>query len=170
MLASIRIAPLAGALLLAAQAAPAQPLNFVAPLSGDQEVPPVETQARGLAKLQLDASGGELSYRLVVAQLEGVTQAHIHCGSAGVNGPVVAFLFALMPGGVDVNGVLSGGGITDADVIVRPDSPECPGGVASFDDLVARLESGEAYVNVHTLDNPGGEIRGQVQGGGGRGR
>lgn len=163
MLVPHRIALAIGILLLAAQTTTAQPTNFVATLSGDQEVPPVETRAHGVAKLQLDASGTELSYRLAVSRLEGVTQAHIHCGTADVNGPVVAFLFALMPGGVDIEGVLASGGITDADVIARPDSPECPGGVEDLDDVVARLEAGEAYVNVHTLDQPGGEVRGQVQ-------
>jgi hypothetical protein len=159
-----RIALLAGAPLLAAQVASAKPENFVASLSGDQEVPPLETRARGQAKLQLDASGTELSFRLLVSNLDGVTQAHIHCGAAGVNGPVVIFLFGLQPGGVDVNGVLSSGGITSADVIPRPDSAACPGGVADLDDVLAKMREGEAYVNVHTLAFPGGEIRGEIRG------
>lgn len=140
-------------------------LNFAAPLSGDQEVPPVETRSTGLAKFQL--RGDELSYHLNVSRTEGVTQSHIHCGAAGVNGPVVVFLFGFVPGGVTSNGRLADGTITAADVIPRADSAACPGGVADFDDLLEKMRSGDAYVNVHTLAHPAGEIRGQIDRGNG---
>lgn len=152
------------ALVVFAWPAPAQPPtahNFVAHLLGDEEVPPVDTQAQGQAIFQLNAEEEALDFRLLVANIEDVTQAHIHCGAAGVNGPVVVFLFGLEPAGVTVNGVLSQDTITGDDIIVRPDSPACPGGVATFDDLLAKMLSGDTYTNVHTLVNPGGEIRGQ---------
>src|SRR5262249_16050291 len=77
-------------------------------------------------------------------------------------------------GGGRTDGVLAEGTITAANVIARPDSAACPGGLATFDDLVARLRSGDAYVNVHTDDGaappntgagdfPGGHIRGQAR-------
>lgn len=135
--------------------------NFVAPLSGDQEVPPNDSQGTGVAKFKLSEDGTELSYKLIVANIDNVTQAHIHCGAEGVNGPVVAFLFGFVADGVTVNGVLAEGTITS--VIPRPDSPACPGGVADFDDLLAKMRSGDAYVNVHTVELPPGEIRGQIQ-------
>ncbi len=135
--------------------------NFVAPLSGDQEVPPNDSQGTGVAKFKLSEDGTELSYKLIVANIDNVTQAHIHCGAEGVNGPVVAFLFGFVADGVTVNGVLAEGTITT--VIPRPDSPACPGGVADFDDLLAKMRSGDAYVNVHTVEIPPGEIRGQIQ-------
>lgn len=144
-------------------ASPAVPQNFIAPLSGGEEVPPVDTNARGVAILQLSKDGTQLSYKLIVANIQNVTQAHIHCGAAGVNGPVVAFLFGFDPAGVSSNGVLAEGTITAANVIPRPDSPACPGGVANFDDLLAKMRSGDAYVNVHTIAYPGGEIRGQIK-------
>jgi hypothetical protein len=65
-----------------------------------------------------------------------------------------------------VNGVLASGGITDADVISRPDSPECPGGVSNLDDVIAKMSDGSAYANVHTLDHQDGEVRGQIHRGG----
>lgn len=142
-------------------------LNFVAPLSGNQEVPPVATRASGLAKFKLSKDGTEFSYKLNVANIDGVTQAHIHCGAAGVNGPVVAFLFGFNPVGGSVNGTLAEGTITAADVIARPDSPECPGGVADFDELIETMKAGNTYANVHTLANPPGEIRGQINRGNG---
>ncbi len=146
--------------------------TFVAPHSGDQEVAdvPVVTRARGQAVFQLNKEGTELRYRLIVANIENVLQAHIHCGAAGVNGPVVAFLYpdgppaVLIPG--RLNGILATGVITADDVIARPDSEACPGGVANFDELVEKLRTGGAYSNVHTEQYPPGEIRGQIRAGG----
>jgi hypothetical protein len=142
-------------------AQPPDAKNFITHLSGDEEVPPVDTLAQGQAIFHL--SDSELLYKLIVANIEGVTQAHIHCGAEGVNGPVVVFLFGLNPGGVDANGVLAQGALTNADIIPRPDSAACPGGVANFDQLIAKMRSGETYANVHTSTNPGGEIRGQIR-------
>lgn len=151
------------ALLALAGAALADARNFRAHLSGDEEVPAVDTKAQGQALLRLSQDGSELDYMLIVANIEGVTQAHIHCGAAGVNGPITVFLFGLDPTGVTINGILMQGTITDAEVMPLDDSPECPGGVADFDDLLAKIRSGDAYVNVHTLAFPGGEIRGQLR-------
>lgn len=138
--------------------------NFIAHLSGDAERPtPVDTDAGGLAVFHLNKEGTELRYKLIVTNIENVTQAHIHCGSADVAGPVVAFLFGFVAEGVTQNGVLAAGTITAGDVIPRPDSAQCPGGVANFDELLAKMRSGDAYVNVHTLQFPGGEIRGQTE-------
>jgi hypothetical protein len=137
--------------------------NFRALLSGDAENPPVETKGHGVATLKLSDGGDSLSYKLMVANLEDITQAHIHCGAPELNGPVVAFLFGPASAGVDDNGRLAEGVITDADVLPRPDSPECPGGVADLDDVIEKIESGDAYVNVHTIAHPAGEIRGQIE-------
>jgi hypothetical protein len=141
--------------------------NFVTPLKGREEVPPVDTQATGLAKFQLSKDGTELDYKLIASNIEGVTQAHIHCGAPGVNGPVVIFLFGFDPVGVDSNGILAQGTLTAAGLIPLPDTPECPGGIADFEDLIDRIASGGAYANVHTLVNPGGEIRGHIDHGNG---
>jgi hypothetical protein len=159
------------ALLMSTSLAYASPLdqrNFTAPLSGGAERPdPVDTNATGVGIFHLSKDGTELSYKLIVANIDNVLQAHIHCGSADVAGPVVAFLYpsgpppVLIPGRTD--GILAEGTITPGDVIPRPDSPACPGGVADFDDLLAKMRSGDAYVNVHTVEFPAGEIRGQIK-------
>jgi hypothetical protein len=126
--------------------------NFVAPMSGDEEVPPVETQARGVAKFKLRDQG--LVFKVNVANIEDVVASHIHCGAVGVNGPIGVTLFAGGP--VSVNGTLAKG------VITAPDEDNgC--GWTDLDAVVAALESGNTYVNVHTVANPGGEIRGQVK-------
>ena len=141
--------------------------NFVAPLRGEEEVPPVDTKGTGLAKFQHRVGSGQLQYKLISANIVGVTQAHIHCGSPGVIGPIVVFLFGFDPAGVDPNGILAQGTITPGDVIPLPDSAECPGGIADFEDLIDRLQAGGAYANVHTLVNPVGEIRGHIDHGNG---
>jgi len=146
---------------LAAAASAGENRNFVAVLSGGEEVPAVDTHARGLAHFQLNQDGDELAFKLIVANIEDVVASHIHCGTEGVNGPVVVFLY---PGpAVSPDGILAQGTLTAGDVIPRPDSPACPGGIATFDDLIAKMQSGGAYVNAHTVINPGGEIRGQVE-------
>lgn len=135
---------------------------FVAPLSGGEEVTetPVETAAHGLAIFRLNKEGDELSYKLIVANIENVTQAHIHMALPGQNGPVVAWLYpsgpppVLVPG--PFSGVLAEGTITEENLV---------GLLAgqSLSELIALLETGTAYVNVHTEQYPAGEIRGQIR-------
>jgi hypothetical protein len=136
--------------------------NFVAHLSGDNEVPANATPAQGQAIFHLSKDGDALEFKLIVANIDNITQAHIHCGPPGVNGPVVVFLYGLGPT-VTLNGILSQGVATNADVIPRPSSAACPGGVATLDDVIAKMRSGQAYANVHTTALPGGEIRGQIR-------
>jgi len=147
---------IAAVLCLAGPAHAAGGGNYVAHLAGANEVSPVDTLARGQAKFELSADGTELHYRVNVANIEAVTQAHIHVGPAGQNGGVVAFLFGFVPEGVYPNGTLAVGVITAANLV---------GALAGqpLSALVAELEAGNAYVNVHTLAYPGGEIRGQIK-------
>ncbi len=157
------------ALLLVPALVLAGPQNFTAHLSGDEEVPPVLTRATGEAMFQLSEDVTELTYTLIVGNISNVIAAHIHLAPAGVNGPVVAFLFGPAPaGGGRVNGVLAIGTITAANLI---------GSLAGhpLSDLVDAMEAGNTYVNVHTNDGippintgpgdfPGGEVRGQIAG------
>ena len=142
----------------------APPESFVANLSGAQEVPARDTRARGETVVSLDTTG-TASYRLIVGNIENVTQAHIHCGAPGTNGPVRVFLFGpVAAGGGPSHGVLGQGSFDPDDVDPCPTPPQ------SF---LAALRSGNTYVNVHTDDGdpppdtgpgdfPGGEIRGQL--------
>ena len=133
--------------------------NFRTSLKGENEVPAVETRAQGQAIFQLSRDGSELSYKLIVANIENVTMAHIHLAPADANGPVVAWLYPegpppqLIPG--RFSGVLAEGVITDADIVGETD-------VETLDDLIDEIRAGNAYVNVHTEQNPGGEVRGQI--------
>ncbi len=154
-----------------ASADPGESKNFVAPLSGANEVPARETLARGNAVLHLSEDGTQLSFKLIVANIENVVASHIHCGAPGVNGPVGVTLFSgAAPGGGRVDGILSEGTRS------APDAGNACGWM-TLADVAAAMRSGNAYVNVHTNDGvaptntgpgdfPGGEIRGQVQEGG----
>ena len=140
--------------------------NFVAALSGDQEVPPRDTPARGVASFKLQ-DGAALGFKVNVANLDNVVAAHIHCGAAGVNGPVGVTLFAAAAAGGRVTGTLAAGTIT---------APDADNGCGWGDlaAVLAAIASGATYVNVHTSDGvappntgpgdfPGGEIRGQIR-------
>ena len=132
--------------------------TFTAHLSGGDEVPANDTQAQGQVIFHLSKDGTEMSYKLIVANLENVRAAHIHCAAEGVNGPVDVGLFGTPTTGV-FNGVLAEGTITDANV----NALACIGGVKSVAAVVDLIRSGNAYVNVHTTQLPGGEIRGQLK-------
>lgn len=134
--------------------------NFRARLAGENEVPPVETNARGQAVFHLNRAGDELRYRLIVANIEDVTMAHIHLGGPNENGPVVAWLYPDSPPPQPIpgrfNGVLAEGIITVDEVVGQVD--ENP-----FSDFLAEIRGGNTYVNVHTETHQAGEIRGQIQ-------
>jgi hypothetical protein len=144
----------------AAYASPAATENYFARLSGGEEVPAVETNARGVAIFQLSKDGLSLKFKLIAANIENVSQAHIHLAPAGANGPVVAWLYPdappaqLIPG--RFNGVLAEGIITANDLVG-------PLAGQSLDALIEAMLEGNAYVNVHTSQFPGGEIRGQIK-------
>lgn len=135
--------------------------TFVVDLSGANEVPAVETDGFGRAILTLNGAGTALRFTLRTQNLEEIHMAHIHCGPAGVNGPIVAFLFGPADPPVTQDGVLSKGEITDDDVIDRVGGL-CPTDVTDLDSLIALIRAGNAYVNVHTTAFPAGEIRGQI--------
>ncbi|HEU4757443.1 MAG TPA: CHRD domain-containing protein [Agromyces sp.] len=148
-------------------AAQAADTTYTAQLSASQEVPANPSLARGTAIFKLSSDGTELEYRLIVANLDNAVAAHIHIGPAGVNGPVVAFLFGpAAPGSGQTSGVIATGTITAANLVG-------PLAGHSLSELVDAIEAGDAYVNVHTNDGdpstaggpgdlPGGEIRGQI--------
>src|SRR5688572_4067484 len=136
---------------------------FIAHLNGGNEVPVRDALGQGEAVFSLNKEGTALHYKLNVANAKDITQAHIHCGDDGVNGPIVVFLFGFVAEGVNQNGVLAEGTINAANIIPRDSSATCMTGITTFETLLERMRSGGAYVNVHTLAFPGGEIRGQIK-------
>lgn len=151
----------------AAAPASAEVAVYNASLSGANEIPPRDTFAFGHATFVTSWDGERLDYWLVVANIENVVASHIHLGGSDENGPVVAFLYGpAAPGGGFTSGVLASGAIT-ADDLVGPLAGQ------PLSALIAEIDAGNAYVNVHTNDGveppntgpgdfPGGEIRGQL--------
>ncbi len=131
--------------------------SYKAHLTGDQEVAtePVVTNATGQINLKLSKDGTELYYKLIVANIDNVRFAHLHLAPAGKNGPIVVDLFHVPELGVSVNGILAEGVITAAML-------KGPLAGKSLSDLIAAIEAGNVYANVHTMQYLGGELRGQV--------
>jgi hypothetical protein len=119
---------------------------FTAKLSGKDEVPPVNTQATGMAQFQLSSDGKEINYDLTATNLNGFMMAHIHQGKAGENGQPVAPLS------------MGKGKITSSDL-------KGPLAGKQISDLADLMKNGGAYVNIHTQQNQNGEIRGQIMSG-----
>ena len=149
------------AFLVASTAAYAD-LNFESCLTGDQEVPGVISATTGDIEVEFDCGLTQAEFRLNVFGGVGVTQAHFHCGKAGINGPVVAFLYGFGPV-VDVDGLLSEGVLTNADFTGADCVPVVGSPVNNIASLHAAMLNGLIYANVHTEANPPGEVRGQIR-------
>ena len=111
------------------------------PISGEQSVPPVSTDAMGYGYALFDTTNNSVMLTAVTMDLETATAAHIHTGYAGETGGVVAPLME--------SESMAGVWMTD--------------GYLTLDEATAtRLLSGGHYTNFHTPDFPDGEIRGQI--------
>ena len=149
-------------------------------LLGYEEVPSVATRATGTFEARVARDNQSVDFTLEYAGLQGnVTQAHIHFAQKGVNGNIVVWLCGTVPPTAGPPGTQTcpaGGGtvsgtFTAANVLGSTGTPPAQqlaaGDLARFIDA---MESGVAYVNVHTDKSPGGEIRGQVSARGDSGR
>jgi hypothetical protein len=127
--------------------------EFSANLTGQQEVPPVDTQGVGEAIFVPIQPGNEtIDFYVNATGIQAVTQAHIHSGSPGENGPIVVTLFTLNPvqDGVSINGSIAANNL------------EGPMQGKTVAELIDAIKSNTTYVNVHTEQNPNGELRGQL--------
>ena len=106
-------------------------------LSGDAEVPPVKSAGGGGGKIMV-GDDGSVSGSVTTTGIPGMA-AHIHMGSAGKNGPVILPLTK------------------------EGDTYKVPAGSKLNPDQMKAFKAGDLYVNVHTADNKGGELRGQLK-------
>ena len=117
--------------------------NVTTSLNAGQEVPKPKgsvKRARGTFTATVTKSGttGKAAWRLTFSGLTGrALAAHIHTGQRGKAGPVVVALCGPCRSGARKSATLSAS-------------------------VLAALEAGRAYVNIHTARNPAGEIRGQI--------
>ena len=144
-------------------------------LAPEQEVPAVSSPAGGQFFATINDDLQEVEYSLTFSGLQAaVTQAHIHLAQPNVNGGIMVWLCGTLtnPGPAGTQQCPQAGTITG---IIRPSNvlqtgnPPGSQGIAAgeFDEFVAAVRNGLAYANVHTAQSPGGEIRGQIQPGGG---
>lgn len=141
-------------------AAPASAQNIqtmVATLSGGSETPApgVATGAAGNATITIDQSAQEIAVTLNVVNLPtATTAAHIHVAPAGIAGPIV------------IDFPIPTGRTGDLSVSFRVGAssfrsrPEI--GIITMADAIQSILAGNAYVNIHTVANGAGEIRGQL--------
>lgn len=133
--------------------------SFVAPLTGQQVVPAIDSKARGEVVMTLSHDGRSLQYKLTVQDITDVTMAHLHLAPKDKNGAIVAWLYPSAPPAQPKTGHFSGtlaAGTLTAAQLTGPLSGE------PLNALVEKIKAGAIYVNVHTTQHPAGEIRGQV--------
>lgn len=153
-----------GAALLAASAALAAPITYVATLSGGMES---SSPGTGTAEVIIDTTANTMFVDVVFSGLEAPTTAsHIHCcttaaltGTAGV--ATTTPTFAGFPLGVTSGTFMSTLDLTSASSF-NPAFVTAEGGTVAGAEaaLAAGLGAGRAYLNIHTTEFPGGEIEG----------
>jgi len=123
-----------------------QSLQFLGgTLRGANEVPGVTTNGTGTAQVLVDRGGHAIYYQIDYSGLSGpLAAAHIHVGAPGSNGPVMLPL-------VVADGTLVGT-LTQSSFQSTAQAP-------TWADALAAIRSGNAYVNLHSAANPGGEVR-----------
>jgi hypothetical protein len=131
--------------------------SFSATLSGNDEVPPTESNSTGTAKFQVNENNSQVSYWVNITGIKKVNQAHIHNGTTGENGDIVVTLSK----GKSAKGDDRPPQIGFAGNITK-DELQGPLKDKDISDLVSLMSAGNAYVNVHTDKYPDGAIRGQV--------
>lgn len=120
--------------MLCAQAAGAAAINLM--LTGDQEVPQVETSAKGIGVIHVNPDRSVTGS--ITTSIADATAAHIHRGARGANGPPVVTL------------VKSG------------DRWSVPANTRLTEAQYTELLAGKMYVNVHSPAHQDGEIRAQI--------
>jgi hypothetical protein len=128
--------------------------TFTATLNGASEVPPVTTTtATGTATFTATTTGNTTTivYTVTVSgNLSGpVTAAHIHgpANATGTANPIVT----LQVTSQNATGVVVSGSFTTTG-----------NATINMAQLLAHMDAGNTYVNLHTTANPNGEIRGQI--------
>jgi hypothetical protein len=123
---------------------------FEAVLAGSNENPARASSGNGRSHVVIH--GDTVSYSVEIDDISNVTLSHIHVGPATANGPVRVNFY-------------NGPTISTTDKMILASGSFGSGGVTgiTYDQLLAEIRNGNAYVNVHTTQFPGGEIRGQLR-------
>ena len=141
--------------------------RFSAELSGANEVPPINSS--GTADFDMTIRSGVINFSLSFADLSSpLSVAHLHFAPSKVAGGVMIFLCG--GGGQPACPATTSGEITGTITAANVTGPAGQGITAGdLDSALEAVRDGLSYANMHTTMFPGGEIRGNVQRGGGHG-
>jgi hypothetical protein len=158
-------------LLLLAQGGPSE---FHANLKSTNEIPAVSSAAAGTFTGTLQNNGTELAYEFEYSGLSGApTQAHIHFGQSFANGAVVYWICGSTAnppqgGTVTICPQFKEGKVTGTMLAANIVAAGTQGiSAGDFAEILDAIRHGNSYVNIHTVQSPGGEARGQLRPGGG---
>src|SRR5215216_7957420 len=146
----------------------ADQLTFTTTLTGAQEVPPTGSPGIGSALVTVDTLTNLMTVNVSFAGLVSPTIAsHIHCcAGPGVNAMVATAVptFPGFPLGVTTGTYLMTFDLTLASTY-NPAFITAHGGTVAGAQaaLIAGFSTGQTYLNIHTSQFQGGEIRGQLQ-------
>jgi hypothetical protein len=141
-------------LLLYAISASATTITFTANLRGSNETPPNTSTASGIGDFTFDTVAQDITFSLSYSGLtSNAAMAHIHFGAVNVAGPII---LPFTPNPTGTSGTLSGV-LTTANLINQATT-----GIVTFTDIFNAAVAGNLYANVHTVEFPAGEIRGQL--------
>lgn len=149
------------------------PRRVSAALEPSQEVPAVSSpNAGGRFTAVIDDVARTIDFEESFGGLQApVLMSHIHMAQPGVNGGIVVWLCGTTGNFAGPTGTQTCPQDGTVRGTLRPENIQTvtTQGVApgDFAELVAAIRSGLAYVNVHTQQSPGGEIRGQLREGDG---
>jgi len=160
---------IATALILPVPAAYAIPITFVGSLTGANEVPPVPSPGTGIATVVLDPTAQTIQINATFSGLtSNDTAAHIHCcAPLGTNAGVATTVpaFPGFPLGVTSGNYSSVVFDLTQSTIYNPAFVTLQGGTIPLAEaaLIAGIQNGQTYLNIHTMNNVGGELRGQLE-------
>ena len=147
--------------LLAASIANSQTERFSAGLGGDKEVPPINTAGSGVFRMEIVDSN--ITFSISFSDLSSdLSVAHIHFAPSKVAGGVMIFLCG--GGGQPDCPAATSGTITGTITAANVTGPITQGiDIGDLDSALEAVRAGLGYVNMHTVNFGGGEIRGQVR-------
>lgn len=133
------------------------------PINAAQEVPTPVGNPTAEARAEFELDDGAIEYKLKMRKpIEDAFMAHIHLGARGTAGPIVVWLFGTPPPNPAANFDFAKGDIVASGTLHASDFIGALAG-KSIEEIADALDSGGYYVNIHTVRNRAGEIRGQVE-------
>ena len=125
-------------------------------MSGDNQIPPVDTNLVGIMAITIPQNETEIEYKINITGTSNISSAYLHLGKNGENGNEVVDLLndskinKMEESGIAIRGEILGNELMG------------PFKGKALDDLILAMTDGTTYVNISTPSHPKGEIRGQI--------